>query len=196
MERRTNFEEAWSRYLPEDGTSAKGGGMEPPHRHNPQETVYFWRQTVPPQQRTMWRNEIAGNRPVLRLVAVWRMKSPLPWRRTQSTGPMAPWGNCRPGRVTAAAAGVTGGCLSLSGGPGPVDLLPMPATRPGGLGGQSRCPGGADKTGNRAAAPTCPDTAASPLADAAVRHGRPSRHRPGTDGAAVAALRLRAQMQN
>jgi hypothetical protein len=38
---REDFNEAWDRYLPEDGTSAKGGGAEPPHRHNPQETGPF-----------------------------------------------------------------------------------------------------------------------------------------------------------
>jgi hypothetical protein len=36
---RKDFKEVWARYLPDGGTAAKGGGMEPPHRHNPQKTA-------------------------------------------------------------------------------------------------------------------------------------------------------------
>jgi hypothetical protein len=40
---RKDFKEAWSRYLPDpsDTTPAGNGGIEPQHRHNPQETATF-----------------------------------------------------------------------------------------------------------------------------------------------------------
>jgi hypothetical protein len=40
---RKSFEEAWSRYLPApgDAPSARDGGIEPQHRHNPQEAKTF-----------------------------------------------------------------------------------------------------------------------------------------------------------
>ena len=129
---REDFEEAWSRYLPEDGTSAKEGGMEPPHRHNPQETAPLGadcsateadnvaeRNRVKPAWTATCGGVAVEIPPTLAVYAI--------------EGSDGDLGQLPTGRVTAVAVGITGACLSSQVAPacGPADDASNPTRRIG-----------------------------------------------------------------
>ena len=75
---RTAFAEAWSRYLPAPRTPLRPArGERSRNTATTRRSPGLLPPIGPPQQRIIWRNENPGNPPRPRLVAVWRLQTPL-----------------------------------------------------------------------------------------------------------------------